>query len=117
MKCIPCEVGGTPLSRAQIKTYASALDSKDPPKDGQGWRILFDEPKAGRLVRTYEFDDFAAAMKFVNKVADVAEENGHHPNIWIHSWNKVELELFTHKIGGLSEADFVMAAKVDTLGE
>ncbi len=108
MKCIPCEVGGTPLTPLEIAKYEAALGATE-------WKILFDVPEAGRLVRLYEFDDFAGVMKFVNKVADVAEAHGHHPNIRIFSWNKLELELFTHKIGGLSEADFVMAAKIDAI--
>ena len=109
MKCIPCKVGGAPLSRDEIKKYRDLLGA------GSGWKVLFDKPKAGRLLHSYEFDDFAAAMKFVNKVAALAEKNGHHPNIRMYSWNKLELEFFTHKIGGLSEADFVLAAKIDTL--
>ncbi len=108
MKCIPCEVGGTPLVPLEIAKYEASLNDSE-------WKILFDKPEAGRLVRYYEFDDFAAATAFVNKVADLAEENGHHPNIRIYDWNKVELELFTHKISGLSEADFVMAAKIAML--
>src|SRR5262245_25548936 len=99
MTCIPCQGGVPPLTREEIKTYQAALGAG-------GWKVMFDMPRAGRLLRSYEFDDFAALMKFVNKVADLAEENGHHPNFRIHDWNKLELELFTHKIGGLSEADF-----------
>ena len=68
----------------------------------------------GQIHRTYQFKDFVEAMKFVNKVADVAEAQGHHPDIHIH-WNKVELVLWTHAIGGLHENDFVMAAKLERL--
>lgn len=67
-----------------------------------------------RITRTFTFTDFVQAMAFVNRVADVAESDGHHPDIHIH-WNTVRLELWTHAIGGLSENDFIVAAKVDAL--
>lgn len=72
--------------------------------------------KGTRLTRRFEFEDFRKAMEFVNRVADVAEEQGHHPDVAIH-WNKVDLVLWTHKIGGLHENDFILAAKVDRLLE
>ena len=78
-----------------------------------GWRL---EEKATRLARRFEFRDFVEAMKFVNRVADVAESQAHHPDIAIH-WNRVDLLLWTHKIGGLHENDFILAAKVDRLLE
>ena len=67
------------------------------------------------LVRDYEFDDFRGAMAFVNRVADVAEEVNHHPDILVHGWNKVRLVLTNHSAGGLTEPDFEMAARFDTL--
>ena len=67
-----------------------------------------------RLSRRFEFRDFLQAMEFVNRVARIAEEEGHHPDIAIH-WNKVDLLLWTHKIGGLHENDFILAAKIDRL--
>jgi 4a-hydroxytetrahydrobiopterin dehydratase len=67
------------------------------------------------LVRDYEFKDFAAAMAFVNKVADAAEEANHHPDILVHGWNKVRLVLTTHSEGGLTENDHKMAARIDEL--
>ena len=76
-----------------------------------GWRL---EENATRLSRRFEFRDFVEAMKFVNRVADLAEQQGHHPDIAIH-WNKVDLVLWTHKIGGLHENDFILAAKVNRL--
>ena len=78
-----------------------------------GWRL---EEGATRLHRRFEFGDFLEAMKFVNRVADVAEQEGHHPDIAIH-WNVVDLTLWTHKIGGLHENDFIVAAKVNRLLE
>jgi len=73
------------------------------------WKIRKDEP---RLWREFTFKDFVRAMKFVNKVAEIAEAEGHHPDVHIH-YNKVKLVLWTHDIGGLSENDFILAAKID----
>jgi 4a-hydroxytetrahydrobiopterin dehydratase len=67
------------------------------------------------LVRDYDFPDFKAAMWFANRVADLAEERNHHPDILIHGWNKVRLTLSTHDAGGLTEADHALAAAIDDL--
>jgi 4a-hydroxytetrahydrobiopterin dehydratase len=67
------------------------------------------------LVRDYEFDDFAAAMGYVNRVADAAEEANHHPDILVHGWNKVRLTLTTHDDGGLTEKDHAMAERIDAI--
>ncbi len=74
------------------------------------------EENASRLLRRFEFENFRSALEFVNRVGDLAEEEGHHPDIAIH-WNKVELILWTHAIGGLHENDFILAAKIDRLLE
>ncbi len=101
-RCVPCR-GGTPsLPAEKVKEYLGAVPQ---------WTVATD---GKRISRTFTFKDFVQAMKFVNKVADVAEGQGHHPDIHIH-WNKVDLELWTHAIGGLHENDFVMAAKIDGL--
>jgi len=68
-----------------------------------------------QIEREFTFKNFKKAMVFVNKVAELAESEGHHPNILLHSWNKVRLTFYTHAIGGLSENDFIMAAKVNLL--
>jgi 4a-hydroxytetrahydrobiopterin dehydratase len=68
------------------------------------------------LVRDYEFKDFVAAMAFVNRVADAAEEVNHHPDILVHGWNKVRLTLTTHSEGKLTDNDHVMAQRIDGLG-
>jgi len=78
-----------------------------------GWTL---REESTRLSRRFEFKDFKKAIEFVNRVAEIAEEQGHHPDIAIH-WNKVDLVLWTHKIGGLHENDFILAAKVDCLLE
>jgi 4a-hydroxytetrahydrobiopterin dehydratase len=67
------------------------------------------------IVREWQFENFAQAMEFVNRVADAAEEANHHPDILVHGWNKVKLSLTNHSAGGLTEADFVMAARIDGL--
>ena len=68
------------------------------------------------LIRDYEFKDFVSAIAFVNRVADVAEEHNHHPDIPIHGWNKVRLELTTHSEGKLTDNDRAMAERIDSLG-
>jgi len=77
---------------------------------GLEWRLEGDA-----IVRDLRFDDFAAAIAFVNRVADVAELYGHHPDILVHGWNKVKLSLTNHAAGGLTEIDFDMAARFDAL--
>jgi 4a-hydroxytetrahydrobiopterin dehydratase len=67
------------------------------------------------IAREWTFEDFAQAIAFVNRVADVAETANHHPDIHLHGWNKVHLELSTHSEGGLTQADFDMAARIDAL--
>jgi 4a-hydroxytetrahydrobiopterin dehydratase len=74
-----------------------------------GWRV-----SRGRLVRHEEFDDFLTLMDFVNDLAAEAESQGHHPDFSVH-YNKLDLELWTHAIDGLSENDFIMAAKINEL--
>lgn len=102
--CVPCRGGIPPLTGEKAREYAAATPD---------WTLA---ENGTRLVRGFEFADFRAAMEFVNRVADLAESEGHHPDIAIH-WNKVELTLWTHKIGGLHENDFILAAKVDRLLE
>ena len=102
--CVPCRGGIPPLDEAKAREYAAATPD---------WTL---EEKGTRLHRRFEFRDFKAAMEFVNRLADVAEREGHHPDICIH-WNKVELTLWTHKIGGLHENDFILASKIDRLLE
>jgi 4a-hydroxytetrahydrobiopterin dehydratase len=102
--CVPCRGGIPPLTESAAKEMAVRTP---------GWSLA---EGGTRLTRRFEFRDFVEAMKFVNRVADVAEHEGHHPDIAIH-WNKVDLTLWTHKIGGLHENDFILAAKVNRLLE
>ena len=100
-KCIPCEGGTKPFGPEEIKNYI---------KEVPGW-LVFNFTK---LNKEFKFKDFKEAMLFVNKIAALAEEEGHHPDIAI-SYNKVRIDLTTHAIGGLSENDFILAAKIDNL--
>ena len=100
--CVPCRGGVDPLAPDAARRMLSETPD---------WRLEMD---GKRLERRFEFRDFVEAMKFVNRVADLAESEGHHPDIAIH-WNKVDLTLWTHKIGGLHQNDFILAAKVDRL--
>jgi len=102
--CVPCRGGIPPLTEPA---------AKDLLRRTPGWSLA---ENGTRLQRSFEFRDFVAAMEFVNRVADIAEHEGHHPDIAIH-WNKVDLVLWTHKIGGLHENDFILAAKINRLLE
>ena len=97
--CVPCKGGVPPLDEAQQKPLLEQLD---------GWRVVDNH----HLEKNYEFPDFVQALAFVNRVGEVAEENGHHPDIHL-TWGKVDIEIYTHKINGLTESDFVLAAKCD----
>lgn len=100
-KCVPCEDKSIkPLSRSDAQDYLDEI---------YGWVL---DKDAKKISKEFKFQDFIGAINFVERVADVAEEEGHHPDIHIH-YNKVLLELTTHTIGGLSENDFIVAAKVD----
>ena len=101
-KCGPCEGGVPPLTKDPIALFLSQLKQK--------WAVVDNK----KIRREFKFEDFAEAMKFVNKVAALAEEEGHHPDLHIH-WNKVLIELWTHEIGGLAENDFIVAAKIEEI--
>jgi 4a-hydroxytetrahydrobiopterin dehydratase len=100
--CVPCKKGAAPLSQDRARELA---------REVPGWTLSRKKP---RLEREFRFADFAAAMKFVDKVARLAEKEGHHPDIQIH-YDRVTLVLWTHAINGLSENDFIVAAKINTL--
>lgn len=100
--CEACEKKGTPLA------LPAALEFH---KEVSEWHLAED---ASKIERTFHFGDFEEAMEFVNAVAELAETEGHHPDFFI-SWNKVRLTLSTHSIRGLSENDFILAAKIDEI--
>jgi len=91
------------LSRKDFEVYLEQV---------QNWSIVENDTK---MEREYEFKDFKEALDFVNRAGEIAEDEGHHPNIFIHDWNKVKMILYTHAIGGLSINDFVVAVKIDQL--
>ena len=97
--CVPCKGGVPPLK-------GGALD--DLKKDVPEWEIVNEH----HLHRVYGFPDFRKALDFVNRAGNIAEEQGHHPDILL-SWGKAEVTIYTHKIGGLTESDFILAAKID----
>ncbi len=99
-RCVPCEGGMPPLSHDQIQPYLPEVP---------GWVITESDKKIKRELR---FKDFREAMAFVNRVAELAETEGHHPDIAI-SYAEVTLRLWTHIAGGLTENDFILAAKID----
>ena len=101
-KCVPCEGGIPSLAEGE----ARAKHAEHCP----AWALEF--PK---LRRSFRFADFRAALRFVNRVGMLAEEEGHHPDFHLTDWNSVELVLWTHAVDGLSDNDFVLATKIDAL--
>jgi 4a-hydroxytetrahydrobiopterin dehydratase len=101
-KCVPCEGGAMPLTKEEAFKYMEQVD---------GWNLTDDFKM---IFKEYKFKDFIGAINFVNRVAEVANEEDHHPDIHIN-YSKVVLELWTHAIDGLSENDFIVAAKVDAV--
>jgi 4a-hydroxytetrahydrobiopterin dehydratase len=99
--CVPCRGGVAPLKGKKLE----ALHQETPQ-----WKLLTGK----RINRTFTFPDFREALDFVNQVGEIAEEQGHHPDILL-SWGKAKISLWTHKINGLTESDFIMAAKIDAL--
>jgi 4a-hydroxytetrahydrobiopterin dehydratase len=100
--CVPCRGGVPPLAGEELAVLAREL--------GNGWRVV----DGHQLEKYYAFPDFAKALAFTNRVGALAEEQGHHPDIYL-AWGKVRITIWTHKIDGLSRADFVLAAKIDRL--
>ena len=98
--CVPCEGGVPPLTKEQIVPLMNEII---------GWNVV----NGMVLEKEYKWKNFKEALTFVNTVGKIAEEQGHHPDIFLHGWNKVKLSLSTHAINGLSENDFILAAKID----
>jgi 4a-hydroxytetrahydrobiopterin dehydratase len=101
-KCIPCRGDTPPLKGESLKELFRQLND--------GWKVVDDH----HLERELKFPDFRHALAFTNQVGELAETQGHHPDIHL-AWGRVKITLWTHKIGGLSESDFIFAAKVDEL--
>lgn len=99
--CVPCRGGVPPLKGPELQKMLQHVPQ---------WKAINDH----HLTRAYTFPDFKQALDFVNRVGALAEEQGHHPDVLL-TWGKAEITLWTHKIDGLTESDFIMAAKIDQL--
>ena len=100
-QCVPCRGGVPPLQGEEIEPLRAQLS---------GWEVINEH----HLKKNYRFSNFREALKFVNQVGELAEDQGHHPDICF-GWGNVEISIWTHKINGLTESDFILAAKIDEL--
>ena len=99
--CVPCRGGVPALKGEELERLKQELPT---------WQVVDDH----HLLKTFTFPDFKTALAFVNRAGEIAEEEGHHPDLLL-SWGKVEVKTWTHKIDGLTESDFILAAKIDKL--
>ena len=97
--CVPCRGGIPPLQGEELQKFSSQLPD---------WKVIDEH----HITKSYVFPDFKTALDFVNRVGAVAEAEGHHPDIML-SWGRVDVKTYTHKINGMTESDFILAAKVD----
>lgn len=100
--CVPCSGGVPALKGDAIRKLLEAVP---------GWRVEGDH----HLERTFQFPDFKTALEFLNRIGELAEQEGHHPDLAL-AWGKVGVEIFTHKVNGLTDSDFILAAKISRLG-
>ncbi len=98
--CVPCESGTPPLTTGEIEKFLKQLPA--------GWKSVEDK----KITKSFKFKGYPETMAFVNRVALISQAEGHHPDLEVH-YSKVVVELWTHAIGGLSENDFILAAKID----
>ncbi|MFW9769687.1 MAG: 4a-hydroxytetrahydrobiopterin dehydratase [Candidatus Thorarchaeota archaeon] len=103
LTCTPCRGDVPPLKQERIKKMLEVVP---------GWKKTEDD--IDKIEKQFKFKNFSESMDFVNRVAEIAEEQGHHPDIYIH-WNEVTLTLYTHAIRGLFDNDFILAAKIDEI--
>ena len=104
-KCMPCEGGVLPFDTSEIHKYQKKVD---------GWDIIKGEEEVFFLLKKFKFDNFLKSQEFVNKVGEIAESEGHHPDLWF-GWGYARIKIFTHAIKGLAESDFILAAKIDQI--
>jgi len=97
--CVPCRGGVPPLTAEEIRPLQAQVND---------WSVVNDH----HVEKQFKFKDFKTALDFVNKVGAIAEDQGHHPDIFL-AWGKVDVRIWTHKIDGLTESDFILAAKID----
>ena len=102
LECVPCRGGVPPLKGKELAEVHRKL--------GQGWQVVEEH----HLEKEFSFPDFRTALAFTNQVGELAEAQGHHPDIYL-AWGKVRTTIWTHKIDGLTESDFILAAKIDEL--
>jgi 4a-hydroxytetrahydrobiopterin dehydratase len=102
-KCAPCEGGIPPLDLKEIHKYQTKVD---------GWHVKPNEKKNYFLEKDFKFTNFLDSQKFVNKIGEISEKEGHHPDI-LYGWGYAKITITTHAIEGLSENDFILAAKID----
>ena len=104
-KCIPWEGGIPGFDISELHKYLKMVD---------GWEVKKDEEDIYYLIKNFKFKNFLESQKFINRVGEIAEKEGHHPDIWF-GWGYAKIKIFTHAIKGLHESDFVLAAKVDKI--
>ena len=104
-KCVPCEGGVIAFDISEIHKYQKKVD---------GWEIVLNDKKVYLLEKKFEFKNFLESQKFVNEVGKVSEDEGHHPDI-MFGWGYAKINITTHAIEGLSENDFILAAKIDKI--
>ena len=101
-QCVPCKGGVPPLGGKELKDLQKKL--------GGNWKVVDEH----HLYKRYSFDDFQSALEFTTRLGAVAEEQGHHPEICL-TWGRADVKIWTHKIDGLTESDFILAAKADAV--
>ena len=104
-KCIPCEGNIPPFNTEETHKYLKKID---------GWNVQSDDKKNYFLIKEFKFENFLKSQSFVNEVGNIAENEGHHPDIWF-GWGYARIKIQTHAINGLHESDFVLAAKIDKI--
>ncbi len=104
-KCVPCEGNILPFDVDEIHKYLKQIN---------GWEVKNDENKSYFLIKNYKFKNFLESQNFVNKVSNIAEKEGHHPDLSF-GWGYCKIKIFTHAIKGLAESDFILAAKIDKI--
>tara|TARA_B100001113_G_C20981050_1_gene566071 strand:+ start:518 stop:862 length:345 start_codon:yes stop_codon:yes gene_type:complete len=104
-KCMPCEGGVLPFDTSQIHKYQKKVD---------GWDVIKNDKEVFFLSKKFKFENFLKSQEFINKVSIISEEEGHHPDI-LFGWGYAEIKITTHAIEGLSENDFILAAKIDKI--